>query len=113
MENMEKIILERQTSHRYNAGWSHLNESEFVGTARVLARKKHGRDYGESRAAFTLLLVSSKEEPETVIRSIHDTLRHSCRCEHDCCGHWQSHVSKVRHLRGCLYAVIEQQFINC
>lgn len=111
--NNDKITLERQTSHKYNSAYSHLNESEFVGTARILTRKKHGKEYSESRSAFSLLLVSSKDEPENIISGIYDTMRHSCRCEHDCCGHWQSSVSKVRHLGKGLYAVIESQYVNC
>lgn len=36
----------------------------------------------------------------------------SCRCEHDCCGHVRSYVSRVRRLKSGLYAIIESHYRN-
>ena len=106
-----KFTLERQTSHRYNAAWSALNDSEYVGTARrVFSRTSHND--GESARTFSLLLISSKESAENITSAIYDTMRQACRCEHDCCGHWQSSVSRVRHLGGNQWAVFESSYRN-
>jgi hypothetical protein len=108
----DRIQLERQTSHRYNAGWSHLNDHEHVGTARVLARKPHGRENDEGKRTFSLLLVTSQEPADAIEEAIWDTMRHTCRCQHDCCGHWQGSVNRVRRLKSGLWAVIEGHFRN-
>jgi hypothetical protein len=103
----DRIQLERQTSHRYNDAWAYLNNHEHVGTARVLTSKPHGKSDGESKRTFSVLLVTSQEPTDTIAKAIRDTMRHSCRCEHDCCGHWQSRVNHVRRLKSGLWAVIE------
>lgn len=33
----DKITLERRLTHRYNVGWSHLDDSDHVGTARLVS----------------------------------------------------------------------------
>lgn len=108
----DRIKLERQTSRRYRAGYDYLNPREHVGTARVLTHKPHGFAREDSKRSFALLLVTSKDTPDNITDAIHDTMRHSCTCEHDCCGHVQSYVSRVRRLKSGLYAVIENHYRN-
>lgn len=109
---MEKIELERQTSHKYRQGWDHLNESEHVGTARVLTTKFKRKDE-ESQRIFILLLVMSTDSAEHIEEAICDTMRSGCRCEHDCCGHYQTHVDKVRQIKNSnLFAVIQSSYRN-
>ncbi len=110
----QKFNLSRQTSHRYNAAWSHLNESEDVGTARALMSKAFGKPdpHGESGRTLLILSVTSKAPEDEIREAIEDTLRHSCRCEHDCCGHWQTSVSKARRLRGGIWAVLQSSYAN-
>jgi hypothetical protein len=115
MQLNQKFNLSRQLTHRYNAAWSHLNESEDVGTARAIVCKDWGKPdpHGESRRTLLILCVSSTEPDEAVEEAIGDTLQYSCRCEHDCCGHSQTYVGKTRRLRGGMWAVIQSSFINC
>jgi hypothetical protein len=41
-------------------------------------------------------------------------MRHACRCEHDCCGHTQTYVSKARKLpRQNIWVVKLDSTINC
>lgn len=108
----DRIELERQTSRKYCAGWDYLNPREHVGTARVLTHKPHGKPRDESKRSFALLLVTSKDTPENIEDAIQDTMQHSCRCEHDCCGHVHSYVSRIRRLKSGLYAVIENHYRN-
>ena len=109
---MNKITLSKRLTHKYANGWDYLDEHAEIGTARALGSKVTKED-GESKTTLALFLVASKESVQDVKTSLHDSLRHSCRCEHDCCGHWQSTVSKVRHLGKGLYAVRLSSYINC
>ena len=115
MQLNEKFTLSRQTTHRYNAAWSHLDESEDVGMARAIITKEWGKPdpHGESRRSLTILFVVSQASEEEIREAIEDTLQFSCRCEHDCCGHVQTSVSKARRLRSGMWAVIQSSFINC
>lgn len=108
----ERFDLERQLSRKYRAAYAYLNPSEHVGSARVLARKPHGKGDDESARSFSLLIVNSKDTPDNIMSAIRDTMQHACQCEHDCCGHMQSFVSRIRRLKSGLYAVIESHYRN-
>ena len=114
MQLNEKFTLSRQTTHRYNAAWSHLNEAEEVGTARALLAKqfRQADPSGEQRRTLYILSISSNAPEEEVRQAIDDTLRYSCRCEHDCCGHSQIWVSRSRRLRGGLWAIVQHSAAN-
>ena len=110
----EKFHLSRQLTHRYNAAWSHLNEFEIVGTARAVGSKAFGKPDpdGDSGRTLLFLMVTSKAQEEAIREAIADTLQRSCRCEHDCCGHWQTSVSKARRLQGGMWAVLQSSYRN-
>lgn len=112
----EKIALERQTSRKYRAAYSYLNDSEHVGTARVLMRKPHRNrkpDSDGSGSTFMLLSISAPaDQQEHVEDAIHDTMQHQCQCEHDCCGHVQTHIGRTRRLKSGLWAVVETFYRN-
>jgi hypothetical protein len=114
MQLNEKFTLSRQTTRRYNAAWSHLDESEDVGMARAIISKDWGKHdpHGESRRTLIILCVSSQSDEEEVREAIEDTLQYSCRCEHDCCGHWQHSISKARRLRSGMWAIIQSSYRN-
>ncbi len=109
---MTKIDLHKRTTHKYASGWSHLDESEHIGTARCLGQKTTKQD-GWTKTSLGLFLVSSKHDSEEVKQALRDSLSHHCRCEHDCCGHWQTDVYKVRHLGKGLYAARLSSYVNC
>lgn len=108
----DKLTLERRLTHKYNAGWSGLDESEFVGTARPLLSKTQRKD-DESQRTFSLFLVKSEDSEENIKSAFYDTMQSGCRCVHDCCGHWQSSVSRVKRLKGGkMYAVLSSAYRN-
>ena len=109
---MHKITLYKRLTHKYADGWSYLDKSLYIGTARSLGQKTMKED-GESKTVLALFLVNSKARVPNVKEAFYDTLRSGCRCEHDCCGHWQSSVSKVRHLGNGLYVVRSSHYVNC
>lgn len=95
-------------THKYVPGWDHLDKRHDLGSAidlRVKAAKWD--DHGESCRQFLVLDVDApRYRPRNIMRAIRDTMRRGCRCEHDCCGHIQSSVSRTRHLGGSRYAVV-------
>lgn len=91
------IDLERRTTHKYAPGWDYLDQHEAVGTGTVLSCRKTHEDEDGHRETI-LLRVRSAEPKEHIADAIHDTMRHACRCEHDCCGHIQTSVSAARKL---------------
>jgi len=107
MNTTEPITLTRRTTRKYSAGWSHLDDSKNVGTARVLSSSIVDRDkFGEYRVQTLILRVRSTCPPDEVRDAIHDTLTSGCRCEHDCCGHVQTSVHRTRKTpRGNLWVV--------
>lgn len=110
---MRKITLSKRLTYKYSSAYADLDRHiEDMGTARALGEKTIKRD-AESRTTLGLFLVSSKFRPSNVKRAFYDTLRYSCRCEHDCCGCLQTSVSKVRHLGKGLYAVKLSSYVNC
>lgn len=109
---MHKITLSKRLTHKYASGWEYLDESLDIGTARPLGQKTMKED-GESKTVLALFLVNSKARVPNVKAAFYDTLRSGCRCEHDCCGHWQGSVSKVRHLGNGLYVVRSSHYRNC
>lgn len=108
--NSEKITLSRQTSHKFNAAYAYLNDTEDVGTARLMASKPFR---GDADRAFRLLKVQSADSVSNVMQAIRDTFRRACSCEHDCCGHMQTYIGSIRPLKNGFYAVIESSYRNC
>lgn len=103
---MHKIDLEKRLTHKYNQAYAYLDDSTHIGTAKHLTSKTKGDD--ESKRTFSLFLVTSNESETDVRDALRDTLASACSCEHDCCGHWQTHVSNVRRIKGSkLYAVMQ------
>jgi hypothetical protein len=109
---MNKFTLSKRLTYKYSTGYSYLDKSFDVGTARVLGEKTKKRT-NECVSTTGLFLVSSKMNPRNIKRAFYDTLRNSCRCEHDCCGHFSTSVSKVRYLGNSLYAVKTYSYMNC
>lgn len=106
-----KFNLSRLLTRKYVPAYSYLDKSEDVGTARRLTVRR-SREDGESYREFSLFLVSSTCDKQAIIDALYDTLRSGCRCEHDCCGHYQNSVIKVRPLKGNLYAVLTSAYRN-
>lgn len=84
---------------RYDQGWKELDRYEFVGWFRVLkSRHTESRDQDTGKQ-FLLVRAPSGVQDELVIDALSNEFSFSCRCEHDCCGHWSSYVRDVRHVK--------------
>lgn len=111
----DEFEISARLSHKYVSGWNHLDQWHPVGIARPVPTGRPSRwdENGESFRSFELLEVNAgNTRPANVKRAIEDTMQTGCRCEHDCCGHVQSYVSRVRRLKSNLYAVTVRGYRN-
>ena len=103
---MEPIHMYKKVTRRYSAGWSHLDDDVYVGSLRVLKTTPY--QYSEEGVSFTRLItvkVLTSTSRDDLEIGIHDTFSHGCRCEHDCCGHYQVYVDSIKHTKRKEYAV--------
>lgn len=104
--NNEIITLSRRLTNKYNSGWSHLDEYEALGTAKILKERIKHDESGESFLQIVILEVNlegGEQEPDEAKSAIADLFDRSCRCEHDCCGHVSTYASRVMKLGGTKY----------
>ena len=92
---MEKIQLHKRITFKFNDGWAGEDEWEPLGIAKVLQPRNYRLD-GDYGAYTARVVVENKLGSQDVSRSIAQTLSHSCRCEHDCCGHVSKHAEVRR-----------------
>lgn len=108
--------LSRRLTHKYVTGWDSLDRWHPLGSCQVIASKEKPRDeYGESFRRLLIIEVdaeAAKFRPRNIARAISDAFAFGCRCEHDCCGHVQAYVSRVRHLCGNRYAAVQSLYLN-
>lgn len=103
--------LDIRRTHKYRAGWSHLDEYDQIGMWRVIRKYNEAVTYDEHgneeepdgfEPGPQVYLVSVSLRPDVpcdaddVKRSLMDTFTHSsCTHEHDCCGCVSSWVESV------------------
>lgn len=105
----EIITLSRRLTHKYNSGWSHLDEHEILGTVKMLGERTKKEENNESFRQTVILEVNlegEEQEPGEVNRAISDLFSRSCRCEYDCCGHMSTFAAKVMKLGGNKYGAV-------
>lgn len=80
---------------------AHLYTSDssesFIGTVKAIHGGSRMDDDGECQVIVThiRLPASFKASRLTLRRSLADYFRHTCHCEHDCCGHFNGGVSRL------------------
>ena len=108
LRDQSTVELEARLTHKYNDGWSYLDQFDHVGFATPIAATPHK---GNDEYWRNTLLVKV-EAGEGVIRDqIMEALDDSfsggrCQHEHDCCGCVRTSVNNVRPMRdGVHYAL--------
>lgn len=87
----------RRTTFKYSDAYKDLDNSEYVGEFRLLnsSEERYLGKYGDSAEQY-LRLKAPKGATKNDVREVaHDHFSYHCRCEHDCCGHWQISVGRV------------------
>lgn len=92
---MQKIQLHQRITFKFAQGWDGEDEWRHVGNAKVLhPRNAHWN--GEIGGYTVRVIADYGIGDKDVSDAIAATLSHSCRCEHDCCGHVSESASVHR-----------------
>jgi hypothetical protein len=85
---MHIIHAYKKLTHKYNPAWAHLDESEYMGfDLKIVYGKARYSDDGESVKTIAYATASKPVTKSQMYQMLHAFDR-SCRCEHDCCGHF-------------------------
>ena len=95
IDKQPRATLSVRKTYRYNDAYSSLDDWEDIGTFRQLSIRTLSKD-AESVKTRALVSVQSKASVDDIKSAVREMFRSACRCEHDCCGHFQSHASRVR-----------------
>lgn len=115
-----KFNAYKRTSFNYAEGWKHLDDSELVGRFHELSAsaRDYGPDdgnswYGECWDRYFRVKAPLGASFDDINAALRDAHSHSCRCEHDCCGHVSARVRSVKRIRRREYRVIVGYSTNC
>lgn len=112
------IQISARLTYHYVDGWAdELDEWSHVGTMSVLGFGPRVLldKYGESWNRWVrvkLRSVAPGVSHDEALGAIMLHFRKACRCEHDCCGHVQTHASSIRHDKRKEYIVKLHSYIN-
>lgn len=93
----------RRLTHHYDLGWSGLDQTQELGTFRILsirhkAPSDAGLTFGSQGWDVLRVKVPDAISAHIVKQALLDTFSVGCRCEHDCCGHVQRYARNARKL---------------
>jgi hypothetical protein len=113
---MYRTELYKRLSYGYNSGWRQLDTHRYVGNMKVFPRKitsVSGADSAPTvRYSFLVELQDKRLRSKDVERPLRDHFQHSCRCEHDCCGHTFSHTERITRVGRGRYMVSVRESYN-
>ena len=97
---MQTVHAYKRLSHKWAAGWQHLDNDTFVATVKLTpsktVREADGYDDGGTYVQHTR--APSGVNIKDLMQALRDTIGGSnCRHEHDCCG-CASRSVRVKHL---------------
>lgn len=104
---MYKFSGYRRTTFKYSDAYKDLDGSEYVGEFRLLSfsKERYLGKYGDSGEQYLRVKAPKGATKDDVRQVADDFLSYHCRCEHDCCGHWQRSIGKVYHSKRNEYIV--------
>lgn len=113
---MLKIPAFKQVTNHYHAGYAHLNETKYMGfdVKCVFGKTIYSNDY-ETKKTWVYLTASKPVSKKCIAKMLHEFDR-CCRCEHDCCGHFNGgayyHTLKQLSRNGRKFAVQLSYLMN-
>ena len=91
------IDLYQRETHQYKDSYSHLDDWQQIGTAKVLAYRLIRDEGSDGHTHATRVIAPATLRAVDLTRAIEDTMRESnCRHEHDCCGCRSTHAHARR-----------------
>lgn len=110
---MNKHHIYARLTHKYRAGWSHLDRHEYVFDLKLTPHKLVNRTDDGDLDHILYGRISAKQRAQAKVvweklpRQDRPKFKHwlrdaigsefdsGCRCEHDCCGHYQSYAASA------------------
>lgn len=94
---MYKFAGYRRTSYKYAEAWRYLDSAKYVGEFRLLSTSemRYLGKYGDSAVNYLRVKAPKGVDKRLMWQVADDQFSNHCKCEHDCCGHWQNTVGKV------------------
>ena len=82
-----EIHLYKRLTHKYQGGWSYLDDEVYLGTAKMLARRTLVDNGIDGQMHLTRVIAPASLGHINLSDAIYSTLSFSrCQHEHDCCG---------------------------
>ena len=96
---MQIIHAYKKLTHRYNPAWAHLDESEYMGfQVKAVFSKPVYSDYLGESVKYNVYLTASKPVTQNEMHAMLHAFDRSCRCEHDCCGHFNGGAFNLKRI---------------
>jgi hypothetical protein len=92
------VQLETNVAHPLKTDYTQLGELKDLGRAKVLGRKSPKWEGDSGKYSFRVVAPLGAE-PSEVPSALYSTFLSVCECEHDCCGHINVFVARVRRIR--------------
>lgn len=120
---MRTFHIYARLTHKYRAGWAELDRHEYVTTLRLTAPKLLSIDDDGTKDRIVHGRISAKQREQArkvweklprqgrapfkqwLCAAVSETFDYGCRCEHDCCGHYQNHAMARMYGRNVVVAV--------
>lgn len=99
---MQVTSLETRLTHRYVGTYSHLDEWQYLGAARLTPPRevKEGNGYDDGGTYLRWATLPRGMDRDAACRALEDSLSsHGCAHEWDCCG-CASYSTRVLHRNG-------------
>lgn len=75
----------------YRPAYGHLNKHSDLGwSAKVVAGRLFLDSDGDGAIRWVYITTSKPVTRDELVEGLMWQFRQQCRCEYDCCGHWQS-----------------------
>jgi hypothetical protein len=110
----EILYAHKPLTSQYRSGWSHLERSEYVGAFKLLGNSFDNVIYsadGEHRTRLLSVVAPRGVKKRDAVKALEFELDYGCRCEHDCCGHWQARA-RAKKVKGRKYFVEISEYMN-
>ena len=95
----QTLHLYNRLTHKYNPGWSHLDDHRYVGSVKLLGGRitERSEDYDEGDTWLLRVVTPAKLKHTDLTQALRDTMGgSSCTHEYDCCGCASRHASVKR-----------------
>ena len=109
--------LSVRTTHVYDWGWTHADQSKTIGQIKVLqpqlVEQGNGIDYEGTYQRLVVVSPGTRKSlaKEAIVETLMPGFNSSCSHEYDCCGCRHASMT-VRHVKGRTFSVRTHHYRN-